>query len=143
MLPKIWKKVLLAICIIACLFNVISKLVNRTSLEVNLKSANDGNTIWGAFKNNDVNITYTTDVIEGVKNETSTNTQKNEIKSSSTNSVNNTNNTNSTNNVVSEDKENIDNDNEENNNTNTNTNTNTSKSNKVFKYTTFLFPEKE
>ena len=33
MLPKIWKKLLLAICIIACLFNVTAKLVNRISLE--------------------------------------------------------------------------------------------------------------
>ena len=50
MLPKLWKKVLLAICIIACLFNIISKLVNRNSLEINLKSANDGKTIWEALK---------------------------------------------------------------------------------------------
>lgn len=42
MLPKIWKKVLLAICILACLFNVTSKLVNKTSLEKNLNSVNDG-----------------------------------------------------------------------------------------------------
>ena len=46
MLPKIWKKVLLAVCIVACIFNVMSKLVNRHSLEFNLKSVNDGKTIW-------------------------------------------------------------------------------------------------
>jgi len=46
MLAKLWKKVLLAVCIIACIFNVMSKLVNRNSLEVNLKSANDGNTVF-------------------------------------------------------------------------------------------------
>lgn len=46
MLPKIWKKVLLAVCIVACIFNVMSKLVNRHSLEINLKSVNDGKTIW-------------------------------------------------------------------------------------------------
>ena len=50
MLPRIWKKVLLAICIIACLFNIVSKLVNRSSLEENLKSVNDGNVIWDVFK---------------------------------------------------------------------------------------------
>lgn len=38
MLAKIWKKALLAICIIACIYNVMHKLVSRTSLEVQLKS---------------------------------------------------------------------------------------------------------
>ncbi len=92
MLPKLWKKVLFAICIIACLFNIVSKLVNRNSLEVNLKSVNDGNTIWDALKKDEVNITYTTttDTIDGVKNSTSNNTEKNEIKSTSTRSINNT-----------------------------------------------------
>lgn len=46
MLAKLWKKVLLAVCIIACIFNIMTKLVNRNSLEVNLKSANDGNTVF-------------------------------------------------------------------------------------------------
>lgn len=45
MLAKMWKKVLLAICIIACIYNLMSKLVNRHSLESNLQSANDGNTV--------------------------------------------------------------------------------------------------
>lgn len=38
MLAKIWKKVLFAICIIACIYNVMNKLVSRTSLELQLKS---------------------------------------------------------------------------------------------------------
>ena len=38
MLAKVWKKALLAVCIIACIYNVMSKLVNRTSLEVQLRS---------------------------------------------------------------------------------------------------------
>ena len=38
MLAKIWKKLLFVICIIACLYNVVNKLVSRTSLEVQLKS---------------------------------------------------------------------------------------------------------
>lgn len=46
MLAKLWKKVLLAVCIVACIFNIMTKLVNRNSLEVNLKSANDGNTVF-------------------------------------------------------------------------------------------------
>lgn len=42
MLPKIWKKLLLAICIIACLFNVTAKLVNRISLEKVIASEQEG-----------------------------------------------------------------------------------------------------
>ena len=38
MLAKVWKKLLLAICIIACIYNVMNKLVSRTSLEIQLKS---------------------------------------------------------------------------------------------------------
>ncbi len=50
MLAKMWKKILLAICIIACLFNLTAKLVNRHSLESNLKSADDGSTVLDAIK---------------------------------------------------------------------------------------------
>ena len=39
MLAKIWKKVLMLILIIACLFNVVSKLVNNLSLEDELLSS--------------------------------------------------------------------------------------------------------
>ena len=42
MLPKIWKKLLLAICIIACLFNITVKLVNRISLEKVIASQQEG-----------------------------------------------------------------------------------------------------
>ena len=42
MLPKIWKKILLAICIIACLFNITVKLVNRISLEKVIASQQEG-----------------------------------------------------------------------------------------------------
>lgn len=38
MLGKIWKKVLLIILIIACLFNIIKKLVQRESLKAELES---------------------------------------------------------------------------------------------------------
>ena len=41
MLAKVWKKVLLAICIIACIYNVMHKLVSRTSLEVQLQSVQE------------------------------------------------------------------------------------------------------
>ena len=46
MLAKSWKKILLAICIVACIYNVMSKIVNRHSLEDNLKTANDGEVVF-------------------------------------------------------------------------------------------------
>ena len=46
MLAKLWKKILLAVCIVACLFNITHKLVNRHSLKENLQSVNDGETIF-------------------------------------------------------------------------------------------------
>ena len=39
MLAKIWKKVCIAILIIACLFNIISKLVNRISFNKEIVSS--------------------------------------------------------------------------------------------------------
>lgn len=39
MLAKIWKKLLLFILIVACLFNVINKLVHKASLEKELQSS--------------------------------------------------------------------------------------------------------
>ena len=41
MLAKIWKKLLFFILIVACLFNIVTKLVNKTSMEKELEmSAN-------------------------------------------------------------------------------------------------------
>lgn len=45
MLAKVWKKVLLAICIIACIYNVMHKLVSRISLEVQLESVKNQSSI--------------------------------------------------------------------------------------------------
>lgn len=39
MIAKIWKKVLFIILIIACLFNVVNKLVHKASLEQELQSS--------------------------------------------------------------------------------------------------------
>ena len=39
MVAKIWKKLLLFILIIACLFNVVIKLVSKSSLEQELQSS--------------------------------------------------------------------------------------------------------
>ena len=39
MIAKIWKKVLFVILIVACLFNVVNKLVHKASLEEELQSS--------------------------------------------------------------------------------------------------------
>ena len=39
MLAKIWKKICLAILIIACLFNIVNKLVHKSSLKEELQSS--------------------------------------------------------------------------------------------------------
>ena len=41
MLAKIWKKVLLSILILACLFNIISKFVGKLGFIDELKNATD------------------------------------------------------------------------------------------------------
>lgn len=53
MLAKVWKKALLAVCIIACLFNVMHKLISRTSLEVQLKSVENQASLLDIFQPND------------------------------------------------------------------------------------------
>lgn len=93
MLAKMWKKVLLAVCIIACIYNVMAKLVNRHSLESNLKSANDGNTVIDVLredeKNKNLNETTNSkevEAIDGLKNNetnTSANSQESEQKNNS------------------------------------------------------------
>lgn len=50
MLAKVWKKALLAICILACLYNVTHKLVSRTSLEIQLKSVENQAGLIDMFK---------------------------------------------------------------------------------------------
>lgn len=39
MVAKIWKKILLFVLIVACLFNIVNKLVNKASLEKELESS--------------------------------------------------------------------------------------------------------
>ena len=68
MLAKIWKKVLLAICILACIFNIMSKLVNRHSLKENLESANDGETVFSIFQKEEVVSGESEEIIDGVVN---------------------------------------------------------------------------
>ena len=94
MLAKLWKKVLLAICIIACLYNIMAKLVNRTSLELNLKSVENGESIFSLFEElnqNTVNTDATaventvtqTENTETVEQEVQTEVQNNSGEQSS------------------------------------------------------------
>ncbi len=39
MIAKLWKKILLFVLIIACLFNVINKLVHKASMEEEVRSS--------------------------------------------------------------------------------------------------------
>ena len=68
MLAKLWKKFLLAVCVIACIFNIMSKLVNRHSLKENLESANDGETVFSIFQKEEVVSGESEEIIEGVVN---------------------------------------------------------------------------
>ena len=69
MLAKLWKKVLLAVCIVACIFNIMSKLVNRHSLKENLDNANDGVTVFDIFQKDEVVETESKPIIDGVMNQ--------------------------------------------------------------------------
>lgn len=61
MLAKIWKKLLLAICIIAILFNITYKLVNRENLNDQMKSVLHGNVI--EFSTEEENTTVEKDKV--------------------------------------------------------------------------------
>ena len=79
MLAKLWKKVLLAVCIIACIFNIMSKLVNRHSLKDNLESANDGETVFSIFQKDEVVESESQPIIDGVMNPEPTTTEENDL----------------------------------------------------------------
>ena len=68
MLAKVWKKLLLAICVIAILFNITSKLVKRTNLGSQLKSVIGGTSISEFFKNEDESINNTNTIVDKTKN---------------------------------------------------------------------------
>lgn len=79
MLAKVWKKVLLAICLIACIYNVMHKIVSRTSLEFQLESVKNQSSIIDMLDTNSTNLKPPNSSIE---NKTS-NTVKNENNSKS------------------------------------------------------------
>ena len=68
MLAKLWKKVLIAVCIIACIFNIMSKLVNPHPFKENFESANDGETVFSIFQKEEVVSGESEEIIEGVVN---------------------------------------------------------------------------
>lgn len=83
MLAKVWKKALLLICILACIYNVMHKLVSRTSLELQLKSVQNQNSIIDMLEANDTTnkttqnsseVPQNTNTIKQVENKTNTNT---------------------------------------------------------------------
>ena len=49
MLAKMWKKILLFVCIMAILFNITSKLVYKTNLATQLKSVIGGSSLSEFF----------------------------------------------------------------------------------------------
>ena len=68
MLAKVWKKLLLAICVIAILFNITSKLVKRTNLGSQLKSVSGGTSLAEYFNKEDESINNTNTIVDNTKN---------------------------------------------------------------------------
>lgn len=66
MLAKVWKKFLLVICIIACLFNITYKIVNKTSLKIELQSIVGGESLSSIFNNKEEE--EQSEYINGVQN---------------------------------------------------------------------------
>ena len=66
MLAKYWKRIGLIILVIACLFNITFKLVNKTSLKVELQSIVGGESLSSIFSNKDEE--QQSEYIEGVQN---------------------------------------------------------------------------
>ena len=71
MLAKMWKKILLFVCIVAILFNITSKLVYKTNLVTQLKSVIGGSSISEIFKNKEDNT---------INDEQNTNKKENKIQ---------------------------------------------------------------
>ena len=74
MLAKMWKKIMLFICIVAILFNITSKLVYKTNLVAQLKSVIGGSSISEIFKNKEDNT------INDEKNTNKINKKENKIQ---------------------------------------------------------------
>lgn len=66
MLAKVWKKFLLVICVIACLFNITYKIVNKTSLKIELQSIVGEESLSSIFNNKEEETQ--SEYIDGVQN---------------------------------------------------------------------------
>lgn len=75
MLAKVWKKVLLAICIIACIYNVMHKLVSRTSLEFQLESVRNQSSIIDMLDTNSTNLNIQNSSVENKNSSTVKNSE--------------------------------------------------------------------
>lgn len=78
MLAKVWKKALLVICMIACIYNVMHKIVSRTSLEFQLESVKDQSSIIDMLDTAPTNSNSQNSLVENkhtstVKNENQSN----------------------------------------------------------------------
>ncbi len=71
MVAKTWKKLLMAICIIAILFNIVNKLVIRTNLKEQVKSVLNSEPIFSIFNKDDDEIA-SSDYVDGVRNSNGT-----------------------------------------------------------------------
>ena len=87
MLAVVWKKFLLAICIVAIICNVVSKFVNRISLEKTISGSPDGVDVRDLINN-------------GANKETSANSNSNTSNSVNKNNTSNNNYNNISDNTV-------------------------------------------
>ena len=67
MLAKIWKKLLLFICIVAILFNITSKLVYKTNLASQLKSVIGGSSLSEYFNKSEETTINSQEVVDNTK----------------------------------------------------------------------------
>ena len=67
MLAKIWKKLLLCICIVAILFNITSKLVYKNNLTSQLKSVIGGSSLSEYFNKSEETTINSQEVVDNTK----------------------------------------------------------------------------
>ena len=67
MLAKIWKKLLLFICILAILFNITSKLVYKNNLTSQLKSVIGGSSLSEYFNKSEETTINSQEVVDNTK----------------------------------------------------------------------------
>ncbi len=70
MLAKIWKKALLVVCILFCVYNVMHKLISRKPLEFQLKSVQNQSSIIDMLETNNNKTEPVTDNSSVVKENT-------------------------------------------------------------------------